>query len=320
VKNPSLKTKFLSLFPNRLADVAIALCLLHLFCLAILAHPEISTSDDDKTVTVNDAPDQEILVIGKSVIVKTQAKGVLAVGGDVTIEGRVTEDVATIGGNIIQKEGAYIGGNVIVFGGAYKPESSTPLRESEKETVMFGVFEDELRSFGQNPTEIFSPSLSVSFILQRLVLALFWFVISIIIITIAPGAVSRAVARIQLNTLKVSAIGATVLILASTSIIAGVIFLPNYLAATVALMGILLLVLGYVFGKVSLQVSIGKLLQKYLMRNSDRSETVAVLLGVIVWTILLSLPYLWLISLFVVFAFGIGLILTGRSSLRWQTP
>jgi hypothetical protein len=71
---------------------------------ALFAHPEITTSDDDMTVTINDAPDQEVYVIGKSVVVKKSAKGVLAVGGDVTIEGRVSGDVATIGGNVIQKD------------------------------------------------------------------------------------------------------------------------------------------------------------------------------------------------------------------------
>jgi hypothetical protein len=167
-------------------------------CLALWAHPEISTSDDDKTVIVGDAPDQEVYVIGKSVIVNKKAKGVLAVGGDVIIEGRIEGDVATIGGNVIQKKDAYVGGDIIVFGGAYKPESDNPLREPGKETVMFGVFEEELRNFGQNPSQIFSPSLSVSFVAQRLVLALFWFIISIVMTTIAPGAVGRAVARIQL--------------------------------------------------------------------------------------------------------------------------
>jgi hypothetical protein len=294
--------------------------LLHLFCLALLAHPEISTSEDDTTVIVNDAPEQEVYVIGKSVVVKKQAKGVLAVGGDVTIEGRISGDVATIGGNIIQKDEAYIGGDVIVFGGAYKPESQTPLREAGKQTVMFGVFEDQFRNFGQNPSQIFSPDLTVGFLAQRLVLALFWFIISIVMTTIAPGAVSRAVARVNLNTLKIAALGAGALIVTSSTIVAGVILLPNYLAATLALMGILMLILGYVFGRVALQVAVGKLVQKHLLSDRNRSETVAILVGVVIWTILLSIPYLWLLSLFAVFAAGIGLILTGRNPSRWQTP
>ena len=296
------------------------LFVLQLFCVCIAAHPEISTSDDDTTVTINDAPEQEVYVIGKSVVVKKQAKGVLAVGGDVTVEGRVEGDVATIGGNVIQKEGSYIGGDIIVFGGAYKPESKNPLREPGKKTVMFGVLEEELRNFGQNPSQIFSPSFSLSFLALRLLVALFWFVITLVVTTIAPGAISRAVARIQLSWLKVCALGATAFILVSSVIIYGASALPNYLWATLGLMGVLFLVSGYVFGRVSLQVSLGKMIQKRFLSENNRSETLATLFGVLFWTLLLSLPYIWLIALFTVFTFGVGLILTGRSTAKWQSP
>lgn len=260
-----------------------------------------------------------MIVIGKSVIVKTRAKSALAIGGDVIVEGRVEGDVGTIGGNVIQKENAYVGGDVIVFGGSYKPESQNPFREPGKETVMFGVFEEELRNFGQNPSQIFSPSFSLGFLAQRLVLALFWFVITIVVTTIAPGAVSRAVARIHLSWLKICALGAAAFLFVTSAIICGALVLPNYLGATLGLMGMLLLLLGYVFGRVSLQVSIGKLFQKHILSENNRSETLATLIGVMFWTLLLSLPYIWLIALFTVFTFGIGLILTARSPAKWQT-
>ncbi len=320
VKYSSAKAISQPQFPLNLAKVLLFISFLNLFCVAIKAHPEISTSDDRTTVIVNDAPEQEVIVIGKSVIVNKQAKGVLAIGGDVTVEGRVEGDVATIGGNVIQKKDAYIGGDIIVFGGAYKPESQNPLREPGKETVMFGVFEEELRNFGQNPTQIFSPSFSLAFLAQRLVLALFWFVISVVIITIAPGAVSRAVARIHLSALRVCALGAAAFLLSIGVIIGGAVVLPNYLGATLGLMGMLLLLLGYVFGRVSLQVSLGKLFQKHFLSEKNRSETLAILIGVLLWTLLLSLPYIWLLALFAVFIVGIGLVLTGRSTTKWQNP
>ncbi len=296
----------------------ILLGIVQIFSVGVFAAPEISTSEDQKTVIVNDAPEQEIIVIGKSVIVNKRAKGVLAIGGDIIVEGRVEGDVATIGGNVIQKENAYIGGDIIVFGGAYKPESESPLREAGKETVMFGVFEEELRNFGQNPAQILSPDFSVSFLAQRLVIALFWFVISMIMTTIAPGAVSRAVTRIHLYSLRVGALGAAVFLIITGCIVGGTLVLPNYLSATLALMGMLLLLLGYVFGRVALQVSLGKLVQKHFLSDNNRSETLAILIGVLLWTLLLSLPYVWIIALFAIFAVGIGLVLTGRTTAKWQ--
>jgi len=279
---------------------------------AVSANSEISVSDDETTVIVQNAPEQEVYVFGKSVLVRKHAKGVLAIGGDVTIEGRVDGDVATIGGNVIQEETGYIGGDVIVFGGAYKPKSAAPLREPGKETVMFGVLEDEIRDLAQNPSQIFSPSLSWSFVAQRVVVALLWFIFSLALTTVAPGAVSRAVARIQLSSLKVCAIGAGVFLVVTICIVGGALSLPTFLSATIGAMGFLLLILGYVFGRVALQVSVGKLIQKHLFPDNNRSETLATLAGVLVWTILLSLPYLWIIALFSVFAFGIGLIVTAR--------
>lgn len=305
--------------PELVFSLLLCLAALQLFGGAVLAHPEISTSDDDTTVIIGEAPDQEVYVIGKSVQVKKSAKGVLAIGGDVVIEGRIEGDVATIGGNIVQKKDAYVGGDVIVFGGSYKPEAQQPLREPGKETVMFGAFEDELRAFGQNPSSLFSPTLSFGFVAQRMVLALLWFVVSMIFTTVAPGAVGRAVARIQLSSLKICGIGAGVFLLVLAAMVTGALTLPNYLSITIAAMGALLFVLSYVFGRVSLQVSAGKWIQKHLLSEANRSETLATLLGVVVWTLLLSLPYVWLIAFFCVFTFGIGLILTGRTAPKWQS-
>ncbi|HEV7701048.1 MAG TPA: polymer-forming cytoskeletal protein [Pyrinomonadaceae bacterium] len=303
-----------------LVSMMVLCAALQVFAVVVLAHPEISTSEDDSTVIVNDAPDQDLLVFGRSVQVTKAAKGVLAVGGDVIVEGRVEGDVATIGGNIIQKEGAYIGGNVVAFGGTYRPEAQEPLRAAGTQTVMFDMFADELRNFGQHPTQILSPTWSLAFVAQRVVVALIWFVITLVFTTIAPGAVGRAVARLHLSWLKMGALGSGVLVAGFALVIASVAILPNYLWGTLVGMGSILLVLSFTFGKVALQVSTGKLLQKYILSERNRSETLAVLLGVASWTILLSLPYVWLIALFAVFTFGIGLIITGRTSPKWQTP
>lgn len=308
--------------PRELNAVLARLCLLVIgiacLCVVGFAHPEVSTSDDDSTVIVGDAPEQDVIVVGKSIVVKKQAKSALAIGGDVTIEGRIEGDVATIGGNIIQKENAYIGGDIIVIGGAYKPEGPNPLRESGKQTVMIGMLEEELRDLGQNPSQIFSPNFSLSFLALRLVVALFWFVVTLVMTTIAPGAVSRGVARIHLSWLKVCALGAVAFLFVTSAIIFGALALPNYLGATLGLMGLMLLLLGYIFGRVTLQVSLGKLIQRRFLSENNRSETLATLIGVLLWTFLLSLPYIWIIALFTVFAVGIGLILTARSSRTWQ--
>jgi hypothetical protein len=286
--------------------------------LLIAAQDQISTSDDGKTMTIQDAPDMEVYAFGKSVIVKQRAKGVLAIGGDITIEGSVSGDVATMGGSIIQTTNGYVGGDVIVIGGTYKPESDTPLREPGKETVMFAVMEDQLRELGQNPSELFSPNLSVSFFALRALSLLFWFIVSFLLTTLAPGAVSRSVARLKLSSLKIAAIGMFALLLTLVGSMLGFQFLPNYLGVSIFFMVFVLLMLAFVFGRVVMNVSIGKLIQKKILPEGNRSETLAVFLGVFFWTLILSIPYLWTFAAIALFVSGLGLVLTAKTPATWR--
>lgn len=310
---------------NPFTNIQIPLKKLFLGCFFILAavftiyaQSGISLSPDEKTLTVGDAKENEIYSFGKTVIIQKEAKGVLAFGGDVIIEGKVEGDVAAIGGNIIQKENAYIGGDVIVFGGTYRADSRQPLRTEGKETVIVAMFEEELRNFTQNPAALFSPSLTWTFLAQRILSILFWFIISLALTTIAPGSVSRAVARFQLSTLKIFAVGFSGFLATIFGVIAGLKFLPDYLSAIVGLMAFLLLILGYVFGRVALQMVIGKLVQKRFFQEKKQSETIALLIGVVIWTIFLSIPYFWIFALLTLFSASIGLVFTARSTETWQ--
>ena len=284
----------------------------------IYAQTNVSLSPDGKTLTVEEAKDNEIYAFGKTVIIKKEAKGILVFGGDVIIEGKVEGDVAAIGGNIIQEENAFIGGDVIVFGGTYRAKNEQPLRNEGKETVMIAMFEEELKNFSQNPAQIFSPEFSWSFFAQRILSVLFWFIISLAFTTIAPGAISRAITRFQLSTLKVIAIGFAGFVITTIGVISGLSLLPNYLSAIISLMAFILLMLGYVFGRVALQVSLGKRLQKHFLPENKQSETLAILIGVIVWTIFLSIPFIWTFALLILLSASLGLVLTARSTNVWK--
>lgn len=286
--------------------------------LTIFAQTTITTQPDEKTIVIEDAPEMEVLSFGKTVIIKKEAKGVFSFGGDVIVEGRVSGDVGTIGGAIIQKEGAYIGGAVMAFGGSYKPESVNPQRGANAETVMYAGYEEELRELSQNPAQIFAPDFTWAFLAQRFLLVLFWFVISFALTTIAPGAVSRAIARVQISSFKVIGVGFAGFLVAAVATIVCLKFLPDYMSAIVSLMFFVILILSYVFGKTVLQISVGKRLQKRFLPENKQSETLAILLGVIFWTALLSVPYFWILALIVLFSVSVGLVLTGRSANVWQ--
>lgn len=280
---------------------------------------QVSDPAPQQPFVVDDAPEQEFFLYGRSIVIKNQAKGALTFGGDIIVEGKVYGDVAAIGGSVIQKEGAYIGGDVFVFGGEYKPVG-TPLREEGRETVMIAVYEQELKELVQDPASLFAPALSVAFVAGRILAILFWFVVTFGLTTLAPGAVGRAVARFQLSTLKVVAIGVAVFVAITAGAIGSMKFLPSSLSTVVGAMSLVLVLLAYGFGRVALHLSLGKMIQKYLLGEGKHSETLAILFGVVGWTILLSIPYIWTIILFVLFSAGIGLVLTARPPRTWQTP
>lgn len=279
-------------------------------------YSQITTDNETNTVIVENAPEMEVISYGKTVIVRGRAKGVLTFGGDIIIEGRIDGDVAAIGGSVVQKQDAFIGGDLFVIGGKYKPESLEPLRDPAKETVMYAGYEDELRDLAQNPTHLLSPEPTLAFFAQRVLSVLFWLMISLAFATIAPGAVSRAVARLNLSGLKVAAAGSAALLLATVAMVLTLTFLPAYLTAGIGLMVLAFLLLAFVFGRVALNVAVGKLVQKNFLSLRDRSETLAILIGVIFWTVLLSLPYIWTVVVFVVFVVGIGLVLTTQKTGR----
>lgn len=301
-----------------LAQMFSTIFLVLLAVFAVYAQTSVKLTPDNNTLIVEDAGESDVYAFGKNVIVKQNAKGVLAFGGDVIVEGRVEGDVATIGGSITQKETAFIGGDVITFGGTYRPESANPLRSEGKETIMYAGYEEEIRHLTQNPSQLFAPSFTLSFLAQRVLLLLVWFVISLALTTIAPGAISRAVVRFQLSALKIFAAGFAALILTVIAVMVSLSFLPNYIYAIVILTAIALLLLSFVFGRVALQVSLGKQLQKMLLPENKHSETLALLIGAFVWTALLSIPYLWTFTLLFLAAASLGLVFTARSNSGWQ--
>ena len=298
---------------------ACLICLVMMLPIIVVAQDAAVQGVESNNIEIQDMPEAEVIAFSKTVIVRKHAKAVFVFGGDVIVEGRVETDVGVIGGNIIQKEGGYIGGDVIVVGGSFRPESRTPQRGEGKETVVFGIFEDELKQLGQDPTQILSPSLTPAYFAQRVLAVLFWFLITLGFSTIAPGALSRAVARTKLSSLKVAGFGLGGLIAAVAAVIAAAGTLPEYLSVVIWVMTFLLLILAYVFGRVTLQILVGKSIQKYLFSDRKHPESLAILYGVIVWTLLLSLPFVWTFVLLTLFAAGIGLVLTARSGDGWRT-
>lgn len=293
------------------------LCLtIYLALWTVQAQEKPTVSNQENQVIIEGANDYESITFGQNVIIRGKAKGALAFNGDIIVEGQIEGDVATVGGSVYQKKGSSIGGDVIVLGGVYRHEDGEPQRVKEKKTIVYTGYEQELRKMMDNPSVLFSPDISWTFVAQRILSVLFWFVIGLALTTIAPGAVSRAVERFRISTLKVSGLGFLGVLMSTVGVIVALSFLPTFLSAIGGLMLFVLLMLAYVFGRTALQAVIGKWLQKMFLPARFQSETIAVLIGSVFLTAILSMPYLWSFALLAIISISLGLVLTVGSEKK----
>ncbi len=256
--------------------------------------------------------------VGKSIrITGTVQEGAMALGGDVIVQGTVNGDVAAIGGSVIQLEGARIGGDIIVVGGTYRHADKLPNRTPDKMTLMYAGYEQELRDMMRNPTGILSPAWSTTYVGMRLLAALFWFVIAMLLTAALPGAVGRGVARLQLTSLRVAMIGFLGAIVIGMGE-AGLLLLPRPFSTLLSLVTVMLLVVAGVFGRVVIVAATGRWLQRRLLAPGRHSEAVALLIGTLLWTALSSLPYVWPFVLTFTVVLSVGLALTGGRGNGWK--
>jgi hypothetical protein len=303
----------------RAALASFALCLM---VAAVHAQePDTAPSDAAPPLVVEGVKEADVFGWSQAVVVRGTVKhGVIAFGGDVVVEGVVEGDVATIGGSVIQRDGAQIGGDVFVIGGSYKRGANAQGRDPASTTVMFTGYGPELRNIMRNPASLLAPQWSIAYLGSRVLAVLFWFIASLMLTAVTPGAVSRAVTRLQLTNVRVSVIGFVGSIVVTFGAVAGLSVLPTVVAALVGLMALILLLLAYLFGRVAIQAATGQWLQRKVLGEKYRSESIALLTGTIFWAALLSLPYVWPFIGAGLLVASLGLAFTARYRVGWKRP
>ena len=291
-----------------------ALALLLLLLAAAAVNGQNTSARGEELVVDGRAGD--VFGVGRSVRVRGDVRGVIAFGGDVVIEGRVEGDAAAVGGSVIQLGGSHVGGDVIVFGGEYRNERGG--RGAGGKTLMYAGYEQELRDLARNPASVLTPELSPAFVGWRLMAVLFWFVVSIALTAVSPGAVGRAAARLQLTLPRVALIGLVGALVLGPGVTSALHFLPPALAALVGVTALLLVLLSYLFGRVVIHAATGRWLQRVLLPEDRRSESVALLLGAAFWAVVLALPYVWPFVVLALVVLSLGLALTARYRLGWK--
>lgn len=322
VRTPGLRLESDTLNPqaalSKLESLPLAKAVLTLLLLlAAVVACNAQEAKPGEELLVDGRQSGDVFGMGQSVRVRGDVRGVIAFGGDVIIEGRVEGDAAAIGGSVIQLDGSYVGGDVMVFGGTYRPSPASGRSETGK-TVMMAGYEQELRNLARNPASLLAPELSLKFLGLRLLAVLFWFVASVALTAVSPGAVARAAARLQLTFRHVLAIGLVGALVMGPGVTAALRFLPPAIGALVGVTALLLVLLSYLFGRVVIHAATGRWLQRLLLCESRRSESVALLLGAAFWALVLALPYVWPFLVIGLVVLSLGLALTARYRLGWR--
>lgn len=286
---------------------------------AVYAQTSQSPQTEEKVVLVNGVTDSTVFGIGNSVRITGVVKqGAMSLGGDVIVEGEVEGDVATIGGSVIQLPGSRIGGDVIVLGGTYRAEGSPINRNPASTTIMIAGYQQELRDMMRNPSGLFTPRWSPTYLGTRFLVVLFWFIVSLALTAVMPGTISRGVARLQLTSLRVAAIGLVGVVVLFFGAMLSLYVLPEPIRVLIGLLALLLLLVASVFGRVVLYAATGRWLQRKYVSFGKNSEAVALLLGTGFWVLLTSLPYVWPFMAAFILIISFGLALTARYRVGWK--
>ena len=277
------------------------------------------STGDDTVVVVEGVYEATVFGVGNSIrITGTVKQGAMSLGGDVIVEGVVEGDVAAIGGSVIQKSGSRIGGDVIVLGGIYHADDTPANRRPEAMTIMYAGYQQELRDMMRNPTGLFSPRWTPSYLGTRLLVVLFWFLVSLGFTAAMPGTISRGVARLQLTSLRVAAIGLIGVVVLFGFVLLCLWIMPEPIRVLVGLLALLLWLVAGLFGRVILYAATGRWLQRKYLRVGKNSEAVALLLGTSFWVLLTSLPYVWPFMATFILIISFGLALTARYRAGWN--
>lgn len=290
--------------------------LLWVLVLVGVASAQNSTNQQEMVITGNN--EGTVYGLGNSVRITGTAKEAISLGGDVIVEGTVEGDVATIGGSVIQKAGARIGGDVMVFGGTYRSEDAHAIRRPEAITIMYAGYQQELGDMMRNPTGLFSPRWTPSYLGIRLLVVLFWFVVSLAFTAVMPGTISRGVARLQLTSLRVAAIGLIGMIVVFVGVLLCLRIIPEPISVVIGLLALSLWFVAGLFGRVILYAATGRWLQRKYFPIAKHSEAVALLLGTSFWVLLTSLPYVWPFMATFILIISFGLALTARYRVGWN--
>jgi hypothetical protein len=206
---------------------------------------------------------------------------------------------------------------VIVLGGIYHHGKAAPGRDPKSVTIMYAGYEDQLRQVMREPFSLLRPQLTPVFFGIRLLAILFWFVIALALTAAMPNTVSRAVARLQLTSIRVALIGLLGFFVITVGVFLALLVLPPLIGVVISILAVLLVIVATLFGRAVICAATGRWIQRRFFPGV-RSESVTLLMGVTFWVVMASLPFVWPVVVAGLLVTSLGLALTARYRLSWK--
>jgi len=240
--------------------------------------------------------EESIVKVGENINVPegAEVKTVVAVGGSVTIAGKVVEDVVAIGGNVSLSRSAMVGGDVVAVGGSVQKDPNAIIKGSVTEVKV--------------PTAMVTKGLGWGVALFSLLSFLAFLVLAVILVGLFDkylGAISYYVERLPGHSLL-------------WGLLAGLLTVPIILLLVISVIGIpfipvliMLLIAAGVFGYIAASQLIGKLFLK-TVRIYNKPMITEVACGLVLLFILSFLPVLGWIVKALVGTMGLGAVIITR--------
>lgn len=241
-----------------------------------------------------------VSIKGKLDIKGSVKESVLLLGGSLTFDGTVSEDVICIASRVIIGKNAVIKRDFFVIGGSLEKDPNAKINGE------FFYFKFDLKRIENTIIPILSDSRTLT--LFKTVSIILWFIIALIVFAVFPQKIDQAEEVFENHQLKIGIIGLLALFsfifLLFISIILSfvIIGIPLFMAL------VLFCLITYVFGRTVVFYFIGTKLT-HLVKLRTIPPASFILVGVVVYALLKFLPILGpvLLAILNIFEFGIGI-------------
>lgn len=246
--------------------------------------------------------EQNTIKIGQNVVVMPggEVKTAIAVGGSVTVNGRVKEDVVAVGGNVSLGETALVGGRVVAVGGKV---------EKAPGAIVKGEITEVSFPAGMSMSGVLKNSGIIKALAVLSLLAFIGFLILVVVLvalfTPQLGKVSAAVEKQLIKTFF-------------TGLLAIILFVPVIIVLAVSIVGIVLIPVWVVvfaaaglFGYIGAAHFVGKKIF-HAFKFKGKPMMLEALSGVIILCLIGLVPFLGFMVKVVIGCCGLGAVALTR--------